>query len=248
MGEVRLSKEGSVGVITVSNPEIRNGLTSEMAEQLVEACEEIDADHVLGAAVIQGDGGTFCSGADTRTWGPMVNPAGEEAYARTSKVYGAFVRFGQLAVPSIAAVRGAAVGAGMNLMLAADLRVVASNARLMAGFLRIGIHPGGGFFTLSGRLAGREATAAMGLFSQEVSGERAVEIGLAWESLADDQVEGRALELATAASKDPALVRVALSSFRIELGPPPVSWPAAVEVERGVQMWSQHRRAQNLET
>jgi enoyl-CoA hydratase len=248
MGEVRLSKEGSVGVITVSNPEVRNGLTIEMADQLVEACEEIDADQSLGATVIQGDSGTFCSGADTRTWGPMVDPASEEAYALTSKVYGAFIRFGHLAVPSIAAVRGAAVGAGMNLMLAADLRVVASNARLIAGFLRIGIHPGGGFFTLSGRLAGREGAAAMGLFNQEISGERAVEIGLAWESLVDDQVEVRALELAIAASKDPALVRAALSSFRTELGPPPVPWLAAVEIERGVQMWSQRRRAHNLKT
>jgi len=245
MGEVRLTKEGSVGVITVSNPEVRNGLTSEMADQLMEVCELIDDDHSLGAAVIRGEGGTFCSGADTRSWGLMTDPASEEAYELTSKVYNAFVRFGHLAVPSIAAVRGAAVGAGMNLMLAADLRVIASDARLLSGFLRIGIHPGGGFFTLSGRLAGREAAAALGLFSEELSGERAVEIGLAWESLADENVEARALELATTASKDPSLVRTALSSFRTELGPPIIPWLAAVEVERGVQMWSQRRRAQS---
>src|SRR5271154_1544808 len=173
MGEVRLTKEGSVGVITVSNPEVRNGLTSEMADQLMEVCELIDDDHSLGAAVIRGEGGTFCSGADTRSWGLMTDPASEEAYELTSKAYNASVRFGHLAVPSIAAVRGAAVGAGMNLMLAADLRVIASDARLLSGFLRIGIHPGGGFFTLSGRLAGREAAAALGLFSEELSGERA---------------------------------------------------------------------------
>src|SRR5919107_1147213 len=68
----------------------------------------------------------------------------------------------------LAAVCGAAVGAGINLMLATDLRVVAQNARILAGFLRIGLHPGGGFFTIAGRTGGREATAAIGLFSEEI--------------------------------------------------------------------------------
>ncbi len=130
----------------------------------------------------------------------------------------------------------------MNLFLAADLRIVAAETRLLAGFLRIGIHPGGGFFTLAGRLAGREATAAMGLFSQEVSGVDAVRLGLAWEAVPDDQVEARAAELAAVAARDPLLARRALASFRAELGPPAVSWPAALEMERGVQMWSQRRR------
>lgn len=242
MGEVRLEVDGAVAVLTVSAPEVRNGLTEEMGRQMMEHCDTIDRDPAVGAAVVRGDGGTFCSGADTRTWGGYSDPASDDAYARTSAVYGAFARVGALQVPTVAAVRGAAVGAGMNLMLAADLRIVATDARLLAGFLRIGIHPGGGFFTLAGRLAGREATAALGLFSQELSGADAVRLGLAWQALPDDQVEQRATELAAMAAADPVLARRALASFRAELGPPAVSWPAALEMERGVQMWSQRRR------
>ncbi len=242
MGEVRLEVDGAVAVLTVSSPEVRNGLTAEMGRQMMEHCEAIDAELSIGAAVIRGDAGTFCSGADTRTWSGDVDPASDEAFGRTSAVYGAFARVGALQVPTVAAVRGAAVGAGMNLFLAADLRIVAAETRLLAGFLRIGIHPGGGFFTLAGRLAGREATAAMGLFSQEVSGVDAVRLGLAWEAVPDDQVEARAAELAAVAARDPLLARRALASFRAELGPPAVSWPAALEMERGVQMWSQRRR------
>lgn len=242
VGEVRLERDEGVAVLTVSSPEVRNGLTPEMSRQLVEHCDTIDADGDIGAAVVRGDAGTFCSGADTRTWDSNVDPASDEAYARTSTVYGSFARVGELKVPTVAAVRGAAVGAGMNLFMAADLRIVAEGARLLAGFLRIGIHPGGGFFTLSGRLAGREAASALGLFGQEISGSDAVRLGLAWEAVPDEQVEPRAMELAAQAARDPLLARRALSSFRAELGPPPVSWPAALEMERGVQMWSQRRR------
>ncbi|MHB1717314.1 MAG: enoyl-CoA hydratase/isomerase family protein [Acidimicrobiales bacterium] len=242
MGEVTMTVEDHVATVTISSPEVKNGLTAEMGNQLAEACDAIDADRSVGAAVVRGAGGTFCSGADTRAWSVNIDPAGEEAYSRTEAVYGAFVRVGQLKVPTIAAVRGAAVGAGLNLALATDLRVVAADARILAGFLRIGIHPCGGFFALAGRLAGREAAAALGLFGEELNGQEAVRLGLAWEAVADEEVEPRAHELAARAAGDPELVRHALASFHSELGPPAVPWAAAVEMERGIQMWSQRRR------
>lgn len=244
MPEVTLERDGSVAVLTIDNIEVRNGLTPEMGMQASSLCDEIDADESIGAVVVRGAGGTFCSGADTRKWDPSTPQTSDEGYARSNAVYGAFARVGQLKVATIAAVRGAAVGAGMNLMLATDLRIVSEDARLLSGFLKIGLHPGGGFFTIANRTAGREATAAMGLFSQEVSGRRAAEIGLAWEALPDAKVEERAVELAQLAARDPMLTRRAVKSFRTETGPPQVTWEAALEIERGVQMWSQHRRLQ----
>lgn len=244
MPEVTLERDGAVAVLTIDNVEVRNGLTPEMGMQATSLCDEIDADESIGAVVVRGAGGTFCSGADTRKWDPSTPQTSDEGYARSNAVYGAFARVGQLKVATIAAVRGAAVGAGMNLMLATDLRIVSEDARLLSGFLKIGLHPGGGFFTIANRTAGREATAAMGLFSQEISGRRAAEIGLAWEALPDAKVEERAVELAHIASRDPMLTRRAVKSFRTETGPPQVTWEAALEIERGVQMWSQHRRLQ----
>jgi enoyl-CoA hydratase len=242
-GNVFLELDGNVAVITVSSPEVRNGLTPEMGRRLVEHCEEIDRNDDVWSAVIRGADGTFCSGADTREWTAMSNPASDEAFTRTSAVYSAFARFGQLSVPTIAAVRGAAVGAGLNLALAADLRVCADNARLIAGFGRIGIHPGGGFFALLGRAGSRETAAAVGLFNQEISGRRAADLGLAWEAVPDTEVESRALDLARKAVASGRLSRLTLESFRAELGPPAVSWAAALEMERGKQMWSQSLRA-----
>ncbi|GAA4712655.1 enoyl-CoA hydratase [Pseudonocardia yuanmonensis] len=242
MGRIVLDKADGVATITVDSPEVKNGLTPEMGRELVAVCEDVDADPQIGAAVVKGAAGTFCSGADRRRWQPGADQAEDETYRNSGAVYQAFVRVGKLAVPTIAAVRGAAVGAGLNLALATDLRIVAEDARLLAGFLRIGLHPGGGFFTLAGRTAGREATAAMGLFSQEIDGRRAVEIGLAWAAVPDAEVEETAHRLAAGPAKDPALAREAVRSFRTELGPPGIGWEAAVEFERATQMWSQRRR------
>ena len=242
MGQVHLERQGGVAVLTVDNPDVKNGLTPEMGYAIAELCDEIEGDASLGAAVVRGAGGTFCSGADRRRWTAGADQAEDTVYKELGAVYSAFRRIGTLAVPTIAAVRGAAVGAGLNLALSTDLRVVGSEARLLAGFLRIGLHPGGGYFTLSTRTAGREATAAMGLFSEEITGARAVEIGLAWEAVADEDVEARALELAGRAARDPELAREAARSFRTEAGPPGIGWEAALHFERATQMWSQRRR------
>ncbi len=82
----------------------------------------------------------------------------------------------------------------------------------------------------------------MGVFSEEVSGERAVHIGLAWEALDDDLVEDRAFELAGRVAGDPVLARRVARSFRAEADPSPLPWSTAIEVERGVQIWTQARR------
>jgi enoyl-CoA hydratase len=245
MGEVTLGREGNVALVTISSPEVRNALTPEMAAQLADICRTVDDDRSFGSLVLRGDGDTFCSGADTRRWAEQPDPAGPEAFARTSAIYQSFVQIGHLGVPTVAAVRGAAVGAGLNLALATDLRVVARDAILRAGFVRVGIHPGGGFFTLAGRLGGREAAAALGIFGQDLSGERAAQLSVAWVAVPDSAVESRAMELAANAASDPELIRRVVSTFRAELGPPPVAWAAAVEMERGVQMWSQRRRQIN---
>lgn len=242
MPGIELERHGSTALITVENSEVKNALNPDLARELIAVCEEIDADVAIGAAVIRGAGGTFCSGADRRNLDSQVDQTEDSAYQDAGAIYRSFHRFGKLGVPTIAAVRGAVVGAGLNLMLAADLRVVAHNSKILAGFLDIGLHPGGGFFALAGRVAGRETAAAMGLFSERYDGAAAVAVGLAYQSVDDDQVENRALELAGRAARDPALSRVALASFRAELGPPAMDWDVAINYERPSQMWSLHRR------
>ena len=245
---IDLAVADGIATITIDSPKTRNALNPVSSRQLVEICDEVAADRSIGAAIVRGGGGTFCSGAEREVLARAgEDPADPERFAELGAVYDAFVRVGSLPVPTIAAVRGAAVGAGVNLLLATDLRIVATDARILAGFTRIGIHPGGGHFTLLGRLVGREAAAAIGLFGAEVSGARAAELGLAWEAVDAEDVDARARELATSVARDPELSRRVLGSLRVELDPPGVSWPAALELERGSQMWSLRRRATSAE-
>ncbi|MBY6062393.1 enoyl-CoA hydratase/isomerase family protein [Microbacterium esteraromaticum] len=239
---VTLERRSNVAVLTLVNPSARNAITPGMGDILCELCDQLDADPTIGAVVVRGADGQFCAGADRRTWDPTADQSDEEQYGAFTSIYSAFTRVGTLKAPTIAAVRGSAVGAGLNLAMSTDLRIVADSARLMAGFMRIGLHPGGGFFTLLNRLTQREATAALGIFSEEVNGTRAMNLGLAWDSVADDAVEDRAFELAERAAQDPELARQFVRSFRTETDGPGLTWEAAVHFERATQMWSQRRR------
>lgn len=243
MSEVIFERSGPVGIVTLNAPERRNAFTAEMVKDLIDTCDRIDADETIGAVVLQARGDSFCSGAHREVLAESgKDPVSTLNYRRLGRTYQAFVRVGELQAPTIAAVRGHAVGAGVNLMLATDLRVVAHGARIMTGFLRISIHPGGGHFALLGRTVGRETASALSVFGQEIDGRRAAALGLAWESVEEAEVEPRALELATAAGLDPELARATVRSFRLELGPPAIPWAAALEVEKAVQMWSLRRR------
>jgi enoyl-CoA hydratase len=242
MTEIRVDRDGAVAVITLAAPERRNALTEAMSRELIAACDEVDSDPSVGAVVVRADGPVFCAGGDRALLRAAGRDATDDATLKgLQAVYQSFVRIGQLEAPTIAAVRGAAVGAGVNLVFATDLRIMGLGAKLIAGFLRIGVHPGGGHFTLAGRLAGRETTAALTLFGEEIDGARAAELALAWQVLPDDEVETRALELASRAATDPELARLATRSMRQELGPPGIPWSIALDSEIAPQLWSLRR-------
>jgi len=241
-GEVLLDYDGAVAVVTLNAPDRRNALTPGMAGELMAAFDEVDSRSDVGALVVRAVGKSFCAGGDIKTLTDAGrDPAEASNYEGMSAIYDSFYRLGQLKVPTVAAVRGSAVGAGMNMLLAADLRIIARDARLICGFLKRGLHPGGGHFVILSRLIGREAAAAMALFGEEINGDRARELGLAWESLDDDAVEGRALELAARVAADPGLARKAVGNFRKEVVDGAVTWEIATQFERPAQMWSMRR-------
>ena len=185
MTEIRYDVTDGVALITLDAPDRRNALSVEMARELVDAARTAESDATVGAVVVTG-GRHFCAGAVRSVLADTGrDPVEDEAYRNLETVYAAFTTIGSIGLPTIAAVRGAAVGAGLNLALATDLRIVSRTARLLPGFAQIGIHPGGGHFTLINRVAGREAAAALGLFGDEVDGDRAVALGLAWAAYDD---------------------------------------------------------------
>jgi len=242
-GEILVERENGVATITLDAPERRNALTRAMATELVAACEEVDLDLEVGAVVVKGAGGFFCAGGDRATLAEAGrDPAAPDSYAGLGDVYRSFQRVGELEPPTIAAIRGGAVGAGVNLAFSTDLRIVAREAMITSGFLPIGLHPGGGHGILLGRTGQREAANAMALFGERIDGARAAELGLAWAAVQDAEVEGTAAALAARPAADPELARRTARSLRSELGPPALPWSAALELERASQMWSMRRK------
>ena len=243
MSEIQIERREGVALLTLNAPERRNALTVAMAEALIAACEELDADESVGAVIVRGEGGYFCAGGDRATLADAgSDPAEAERFAGMTTIYRSFARVGELRAPTIAAVVGGAVGAGLNLALATDLRVVASDAVLLSGFLPIGLHPGGGHTALLGRLGSREVAAALTLFGERVTGEQAAARGLAWAAVPAGEVDATAERLAATPAKDPALARRTTASLRTSLGPPALPWNAALEFERASQMWSMRRK------
>jgi enoyl-CoA hydratase len=194
--------------------------------------------------VVRGEGGYFCAGGDRATLAAAGrDPAEDVAFRGMTAIYRSFARVGELEPPTVAAIRGGALGAGLNLALATDVRVVAEDAKLLSGFIPIGLHPGGGHTALLGRLGSREAAAALTLFGERLTGTQAVERGLAWAAVPDADVDATALALAAVPAKDPELARRTAASLRTVTGPPALPWNAALELERASQMWSMRRRA-----
>jgi enoyl-CoA hydratase len=238
-----LERQDGIAVLTMRAPATRNALTVAMARAMIDACETIDADAGIGAVIVTGEGPYFCAGGDRATLAAAgKDPADPAIYQAIGTIYGAFARVGAVEPPTIAAIRGGAVGAGLNLALATDLRVVAEDAKLLSGFLPIGLHPGGGHSLLLARSVGRETANALQLFGATITGAEAVERGLAWAAVPAEEVGATARRLAAIPAKDPELARRTARSMRTIAGPPTMSWAAALDLERASQMWSMRRK------
>jgi enoyl-CoA hydratase len=239
---VSLEVDGTVAIITLDDAATRNALTHESADAFLAAVDSVQANQDVAALVLRGANGAFCSGAAR----PLLaaareNPADPEVLAALGKVYGCFVAVGTLDVPVIACMRGPAVGAGVNLALAADVRIVSTTTKLLSGFLKIGLHPGGGHFLLLDRITGPQTSVAMTLLGEEVVGPKLVDLGLAWEALPDEEVDARGLELAKRCT-DPELVRAAMGTFRAQASSRQLPWATALKAEQAVQLWSMGRK------
>jgi enoyl-CoA hydratase len=192
--------DGGVATITLNDPDRRNALTLPMVTEMVDTFDQLEADPAVGAVVITGGGVAFCAGADLSHLSSSSS-TGPESGLRD--IYEGFLRVGRSPLPSIAAVNGAAVGAGMNLALVCDVRLAAKRARFDTRFLQLGLHPGGGHTWMYRRIAGPQAVAATVLFGDVLDGAEAERTGLVWRCLPDDELLGAAQEMAARAAAAP---------------------------------------------
>ena len=198
---MQCENRGCVAVLTVSDPARRNALSFELSDQLAQAVTACECDESVHAVVITGAPPAFCAGADL----DALTAAGQTgSSADLHRIYAGFLAVANSALPTIAAVNGPAVGAGLNLALACDLRLAGPGALFDARFLRLGIHPGGGMTWLAQRAAGTQTAAAMTLFGEPLDAAAAVRTGLAYRMIevAGDPRSSTAHETVVAAAVD----------------------------------------------
>ncbi len=193
---VLLDVADGVATLTLNNPAERNTLTAPMVEEIVAAVDGIEADENIGAIVVTGAAPAFCAGAN-------LGNLGSAEGSGLRNIYEGFLRIARSPLPTIAAVNGAAVGAGMNMALGCDVRVAARSARFDTRFLTLGIHPGGGHTWMLRRIVGPQTAAALVLFGEVANGDEAERIGLVHRSVDDADLLDVAHAMAAKAASAP---------------------------------------------
>jgi enoyl-CoA hydratase len=219
-----------VGTLTLNNPDERNTLTAPMVTEIVTAMDGFEADESVGAVVVTGTPPAFCAGANL---GNLREADGKSL----GNVYEGFLRIARSPLPTLAAVNGAAVGAGMNMALGCDVRIAAKRARFDTRFLQIGIHPGGGHTWMLRRIAGPQATMAAVLFGEVMDGTEAERVGLVHRCVEDGDLLTAAQEMAARAASAPRELLIRTKET-IQAMASIGDHPAAVARELDPQVWS----------
>jgi 2-(1,2-epoxy-1,2-dihydrophenyl)acetyl-CoA isomerase len=199
----KLDIEGQIAILKLNHPELMNAVSPEMVTGLMKALDEVERRRSeVRCLIITGEGRGFCAGAN-------LQPAsGERADAGTllETVFHPFLRrLRELAVPVITAVNGAAAGVGMSFALMGDLVLCARSAYFLQAFRRIGLVPDGGSTWLLPRLIGKARAIELSLLGERLPADKALEWGLVNRVFADDELIGKAREMARELAAGPTV-------------------------------------------
>jgi enoyl-CoA hydratase len=221
---------GRVAVVTLDDPGRRNALTFGLVDEIMAAFDRIEADEAVGAVVVTGAPPAFCAGASLADLGSSRSEG-------LRRIYEGFLRVSRCPLPTLAAVNGAAVGAGTNLALACDVRIAGEAARFDTRFGDLGLHPGGGHTWMARRALGPQGAAATILFGQRLDGREAERVGLVWRCVPDGDLHDTAVEVAARAASMPRELTIKVKATLAAMAEVR-DHPAAVEAELEPQLWS----------
>ncbi len=167
-----------VALLTLDNPDQRNAMSEEMTASWIAAIDDLAADFSVRVVVVTGSGSAFCSGGNTSWIASEPDATIDELRTRMLPFYRAWLSIRTLEVPTIAAVNGHAIGAGLCLALACDLRYAARGARMGVPFVRLGMHAGMGGTYLLPEAVGQAHARDLLLTGRLVDADEASRIGL----------------------------------------------------------------------
>jgi enoyl-CoA hydratase/carnithine racemase len=221
---ILLERQGGVAVATLNDPTRLNAMTEAMGQALVATCAELARDDSVRAVVLTGAGRAFSAGGDLDMIEAMARAGNEQPGGETrrqneafmGRFYRLFLTLRSLPQPTLAALNGAAIGAGCCVALACDMRLAAREAKLGLNFVRLGLHPGMAATWTLPRLVGPAHAAELLFSGRMLDGAEAERIGLVNRALPREQLRDEALALAaTIAGNAPLAVRATKGSLAL---------------------------------
>ncbi len=195
--------QAGVAWITLNRVAQHNALDIPTLKHLHALLDTLNTDTAVRAVVLTGNGRSFCAGADLAEWAEAQARGALETYGWTETAHALMTRLHTLDKPTLAAINGTAVGAGMDLTLCCDLRIAAQSARFKAGYTRMAYSPDAGASWHLPRLIGSEQAKRLLFLDELWSADRALAAGLVSEVVADDQLRAHTTELATRLANGP---------------------------------------------
>jgi 2-(1,2-epoxy-1,2-dihydrophenyl)acetyl-CoA isomerase len=191
-----MTLQDGVAEITLNRPEAGNALDLTLAQELDAAARCCEEDAAVRAVVLTGAGSMFCAGGDLRSFAAAGADIGPLLTELTDALHAALVRFARMRAPVVAAVNGAAAGAGMSLACAADLTLAAESARFAMAYTAAGLSPDGSSTWFLPRLIGLQRTKELMLTNRRLSAAEALAWGLVTRVVPDADLLDAARELA----------------------------------------------------
>ncbi len=197
--------QGSVAKLTLNRPEVKNAINLDMTKELMDAALRCMQDSTIRAVLITGSGAMFCPGGDIKAF--IGEGKNMTYYMRemTTYLHTGLSYLTHMDAPVVAAVNGAAAGAGMSLALASDIVIAATSARFTMAYTRIGLTPDGGSTYFLSRAVGLKRALELVLTNRELSAQEAFDLGIVTRVVPDSellvQAEAIATQLAAGATK-----------------------------------------------
>lgn len=196
MADLEYTVADGIGTILLNRPHRKNAFTIEMIDQWARILVEARTDPDVRVIVLTGAGDAFCSGVDLSSMdGDRPSPLQRKEHL-TDHIHRVPYALEDLDKPVIAAINGAAVGAGMDMALMCDMRIIARSARLSEGYIRVGLVPGDGGCYYLPRLVGQAKALELLLTGDFIGAEEAARIGIANHVVDDDDLIAATTRLA----------------------------------------------------
>ena len=235
---VVVTRYGGVALLVLNVPGQRNALSVPLVAAIGSALDVLESDGVTQCLVVTGAGRSFCAGAELSS----LRAAADGEFGQVTEVYDGFLRFLHSPLATIAAVNGAAVGAGFNLALACDVRLAGQHALFDSRFAQLRIHPGGGHAWMLTRAVGQQQAMLACLFGEVWNASAALAAGLVAGVYDDDELVSAAIALGRRLEdQEPAFTRRLLSTLRQAVAT--AAHADALASETDAQRWSVTRPA-----